>query len=235
MELQHRLFARHIYVAPRGLVSTLNILVNEVSNAINNARNTIRSATSQASAGVESAIPELSILDSLPDPPPEAIMNEPIANGALWQEAFFFDTRKTGKPYQMLYQLLAYFQKMENSSNNDTPDPLTSSSWISRGLQRLRMYFTQFNQHQSDDPTTSLGEFMWSSTSSSTVADAFDSTTLVNSAADNQIIRCFWGVVAQFPQRLSSRATEESLLPAFLRGWATIERLSLQSWSQWEQ
>ena len=144
--------------APRGLASSLNNLVDGVSHVINEAGNAARSAASQASAAVESAVPELGILDSLPDPPPGAIMDEPIANDALWQEALSFDTQKNGKPNQMLYQVLAYFQKMENSTNSHTLDPLTSSSWISRGLQKLKMYPTQFNQRQADNPKTTLGE-----------------------------------------------------------------------------
>ena len=144
--------------AARDLASSLNHLVDGVSHAINGASNGVRSAASQASAAVESAVPELGILDSLPDPPPGAIMDEPIANDALWQEALSFDRQKNGKPNQMLYQTLAFFQKMENSSNNHTPDPLTSSSLISRGLQKLKAYPTQFNQPQSDDPARSIGE-----------------------------------------------------------------------------
>ena len=144
--------------APRGLASSLNNLVDGVSHVIDGAGNAVRSAASQASATVESAVPELGILDSLPDPPPGTIMDEPIANEALWQEALSFDAQKNGKPNQMLYQVLAYFQKMENSSNSHTLDPLTSSSWISRGLQRLKAYPTQFNQRQANDPKTSLGE-----------------------------------------------------------------------------
>lgn len=87
----------------------------------------------------------------------------PLGNAAIWQEALNLDnTIDVGKNYlsERFYQVVAYAQTLENSSNSYVlGDPMTSSELTSQGLQSLSMYPTQFNQPQADHQTTTKGRW----------------------------------------------------------------------------
>ncbi|KAL8779177.1 MAG: hypothetical protein Q9213_007063 [Squamulea squamosa] len=81
----------------------------------------------------------------------------PPANNALWQEAISFDTKVNGSTHnQLFYQAIASVQRAEDSSIGASSDPLSYSSYASRGLQALNSYPIQFSQAQVDDPAKSL-------------------------------------------------------------------------------
>ena len=138
----------------RELSSTFGNTVGDVSNSFNGATNAVQSAAAEASTVAGNA------LGSLPKLPADAAYNAPLANDALWQEARSFDLKNNGGSIvnQLVYQLIGYYQKAENSSNSYLANTFLGSSWISRGLQYLQIYPTQFNQPQASDPAASLGK-----------------------------------------------------------------------------
>lgn len=82
----------------------------------------------------------------------------PLGNAAFWQEAVGLDTTiDVGKNYpaERFYQLLAYAQSMENTSNSYVlGNPTTTASLTSQGLQALNMYPSQLNQPQAAYPAS---------------------------------------------------------------------------------
>ncbi|KAK4694688.1 hypothetical protein P7C71_g2930, partial [Lecanoromycetidae sp. Uapishka_2] len=97
---------------------------------------------------------------ALPALPSASTLSSPIplSNAAIWQEAVELDTTiDIGQNYvaERFYQLVAYAQSMENTSNNNIyGDPIIGASYTSQGLQALNMYPTQFDQPQAAYPAT---------------------------------------------------------------------------------
>ena len=154
---------QHHSASPRGLLSSLTNAVNNVASRASNAVHTAAAQASDAGSGaVSSAAPDLGILNPNLLPPASVLTNgNPFGNAALWQEAESFDKEKGNgaHPNRITYQALAYYQTLENSSHSFLSNALAGSSSISKGLQYLHSYPTQFSQSQSADPASSLGEF----------------------------------------------------------------------------
>ena len=100
----------------------------------------------------------------LPSVPASAVpaTPTPFANAALWHEAVTDDaTVGLGAENQYFYALVAYLQTQENSSLNIGSDfgsdPLLSAELVSKGLQKLTLYPTEFNQAQALDPGSTQG------------------------------------------------------------------------------
>ena len=111
----------------------------------------------QAAAAIDGAVlPALPSSSVRPSP-------LPLGNAAIWQEAYQLDTTvAVGKNFinEHFYQLIAYLQSMENSSNSYTLglESLTASSTTSQGLQYLNIYPTLFDQSQASNPATTQSE-----------------------------------------------------------------------------
>lgn len=149
--------ASPVHQQPRDLGSALHSAVANIGNAIH-------SAVSDAASAAASAIPKLEsesggTLDILRNIP---CTSAPVKNEAIWQEALSLDAAvsaaATGtdagagavKINQMLYQQIACYQGMENSSHTaGFSNALSSASWIGKGLQKLHAYPAQFDRAQS--------------------------------------------------------------------------------------
>ncbi|KAL8772272.1 MAG: hypothetical protein Q9209_002484 [Squamulea sp. 1 TL-2023] len=127
----------------------------DVSSPVERIVNAICNVATQASDAISSRSLDLDIiLELIKGIGPSGT----LANDALWQEAISFDTKVNGSTHnQLFYQTIASVQRAEDSSYGTSSDPLSYSSYASRGLQALNLYPARFNQHQAGDPAESLG------------------------------------------------------------------------------
>ena len=117
-----------------------------------------------AEAGQPTGLDILS--DALSTAPRKDIVNQPLGNAPLWQEALANDAKiGGGNTNQLFYQTIAYFQSQENSSHSldmskssSQADALSTSSLIAQGLQHLHVYPAQWDQAQADHPAQSISK-----------------------------------------------------------------------------
>ena len=164
---------RHL-MHPKAMKFTLNLLLAFVSLAVTDPvisgkgekrsiADLVHSFVAAASSAATNTLNEVEHADSLPSPPAGIIkpIPEPIGNAALWQEAVKLDEAHraaNGTPsydYQRYYSQLAWIQTIENSSH---PYLSESAPSISKSLQDINNYPTQFNQPQSHDSARTIGQ-----------------------------------------------------------------------------
>ncbi|KAL6717441.1 hypothetical protein ACLMJK_005356 [Lecanora helva] len=128
--------------------------------------------------------PQVNISSGLPTPPAFKVSPSPspFANAALWQEAVANDAKIGSTDNRSFYAAVAYAQTLENSSNSIIADALEGAETISKALQALNIYPTDFNQEQALDPAT---------------------TPVVISSTPQQIIKSFGASGAWWPNDLN--------------------------------
>lgn len=160
----------------------------------------VNSFVAAASSAFTNTLNDIEHTDSLPTPPAGIIkaIPQPIGNAALWQEAVKLDDAHRAAngtasyEYQKYYSQLAWLQTGENSSHSSSS---YSVSLVSKALQKINNYPTQFNQPQAQDTAKAIGELV-PLLLSKTADRALSSRDFAATAANNQKLWSFWGMVA---------------------------------------